>query len=57
MRILVLSHEFPPVGGGGGHVAKDLCQGLSELGHEIKILTTDLLGGIHEEDGISEKRV
>ena len=55
MRILVLSHEFPPVGGGGGHVAKDLCQGLSELGHEIKILTTDLLGGIHEEDGISEK--
>lgn len=55
MRILVLSHEFPPVGGGGGHVAKDLCQGLSNLGHEIKILTADLLGGIHEEDGISEK--
>jgi UDP-N-acetylglucosamine:LPS N-acetylglucosamine transferase len=37
MRILVLSHEFPPVGGGGGHVAKDLCQGLSELGHELRI--------------------
>lgn len=55
MRILVLTHEFPPVGGGGGHVAKDLCQGLAELGHEIKILTVDLLGGIHEEDGISEK--
>jgi len=55
MRILVLSHEFPPVGGGGGHVANDLCQGLAELGHEIKILTADLLGGIHEKDGISEK--
>jgi len=54
MRILVLSHEFPPVGGGGGHVAKDLCQGLSELGHEIKILTADILGGINDETGTSE---
>jgi len=55
MRILVLSHEFPPVGGGGGHVAKDLCQGLSELGHEIKILTADILGGINGESDNSEK--
>ena len=49
MRILVLTHEFPPVGGGGGHVAKDLCEGLTKLGHEIKVLTADLLGGINEE--------
>lgn len=55
MRILVLTHEFPPVGGGGGHVAKDLCQGLSELGHEIKILSAGILGGIHGETGSSEK--
>ncbi len=55
MRILVLTHEFPPVGGGGGHVAKDLCQGLSELGHEIKILTAGILGGINDETGNSEK--
>ena len=55
MRILVLTHEFPPVGGGGGHVAKDLCQGLSELGHEIKILTADILGGINGESDNSEK--
>jgi len=54
MRILVLTHEFPPVGGGGGHVAKDLCQGLSELGHEIKILTAGILGGINDETGTSE---
>jgi glycosyltransferase involved in cell wall biosynthesis len=39
------------VGGGGGHVAKDLCQGLSELGHEIKILTAGILGGINDETG------
>ncbi|MCJ7716358.1 MAG: glycosyltransferase family 4 protein [Anaerolineales bacterium] len=55
MRILVLSHEFPPIGGGGGHVAKDLCQGLSELGHEIKILTAGILGGIDDETGSTKK--
>jgi glycosyltransferase involved in cell wall biosynthesis len=54
MRILVLTGEFPPVGG-GGHVAKDLCQGLSELGHEIKILSAGILSGIHGGTGSSEK--
>ena len=54
MKILVLTHEYPPVGGGGGHVAKDLCEGLSYLGHEIKVLTADLVGGVAEENRISE---
>lgn len=53
MKILVLVHEFPPVGGGGGHVAKDLCEGLYTLGHEIKVLTADLVGGVAEENNIS----
>jgi glycosyltransferase involved in cell wall biosynthesis len=48
MNILILVHEFPPVGGGGGHVAKDLGEGLAEIGHEIKIITADLLGGVQE---------
>jgi glycosyltransferase involved in cell wall biosynthesis len=39
MRILVLIHEYPPVGGGGGRVAQDLCEALALRGHEIKILT------------------
>lgn len=39
MRILVLIHEFPPVGGGGGRVAQDLCQGLVKRGHEVRVLT------------------
>jgi glycosyltransferase involved in cell wall biosynthesis len=39
MRILVLIHEFPPIGGGGGAVARDICLGLARRGHEIKILT------------------
>jgi L-malate glycosyltransferase len=39
MRILVLIHEFPPVGGGGGQVALDICQGMVERGHQVQVLT------------------
>jgi L-malate glycosyltransferase len=39
MRILVLIHEYPPVGGGGGRVAQDICQGLAERGHEVHVLS------------------
>lgn len=44
MRILVLIHEYPPVGGGGGRVAQDLCRGLAARGHEIRLLTAHLKG-------------
>jgi L-malate glycosyltransferase len=54
LKILVLTHEFPPVGGGGARVIQDLCQGLSESGHEIRVLTTHLAGLPKEEqlDGV-----
>jgi L-malate glycosyltransferase len=42
MRILVFSHEYPPVGGGGGRVAQDLCQGLAARGHQVRVLTARL---------------
>lgn len=44
MKLLVLSHEFPPVGGGGGRVARDLALGLARRGHDIRILTAHLDG-------------
>ena len=44
MRILVLIHEFPPIGGGGGRVAEDICGKLAHRGHEVKVLTTHLKG-------------
>lgn len=44
MRILVLNHEYPPVGGGGGRVARDLNEGLSKHGHEVKIITPAFKG-------------
>jgi glycosyltransferase involved in cell wall biosynthesis len=50
MRILVLVHEFPPVGGGGGRVAEDICSKLAQRGHEVKVLTTHLKGLPYEEE-------
>jgi glycosyltransferase involved in cell wall biosynthesis len=44
MRILVLTHEFPPVGGGGGHAAFDTCQGFVKRGHEVHLLTAHMKG-------------
>lgn len=44
MKILVLSHEFPPIGGGGGRVARDLAIGLARRGHELRILTARIHG-------------
>ncbi len=39
MKILVVVHEYPPVGGGGGQVAKDICAGLAQRGHAVTLLT------------------
>jgi len=44
MKILVLTHEFPPVGGGGGRVARDIASGLARRGHEIHVLTARFAG-------------
>ena len=50
MRILVLNHEFPPIGGGGGRAAEDICRGLTKWGHEIKVLTAHIKGLPREEE-------
>jgi len=44
LRILVLTHEYPPVGGGGGKVAADICQGLVGKKHQVRILTSHIKG-------------
>ena len=50
MRILVLNHEFPPIGGGGGRAAEDICRELSKRGYEIKVLTAHIKGSPREEE-------
>ena len=39
LRVLVLTYEYPPIGGGGGRVARELVQRLSSRGIEFHILT------------------
>jgi len=59
MKILVLIHEFPPVGGGGGKAAQDICYGLTRRGHDVAVLTAHYKGLPKEEllDGIRVLRL
>ena len=42
MKILVLCYEYPPIGGGGGRVAKTVAEELVRRGHEIRVQTAAL---------------
>jgi len=59
MRILVLNHEFPPLGGGGGRAAEDICRGLARRGHDVLVLTSHLKGLSYREkrDGYEIVRI
>ncbi len=39
MKVLVLNHEYPPIGGGGGQACKDIAKELAGRGHEITLIT------------------
>ncbi len=59
MRILTLIHEFPPIGGGGGRAAYDICKGLVARGDQVTVLTAHMQGLPFEEfrDGIRLVRI
>ena len=42
MKILVLCYEYPPLGGGGGRVAKTVAEGLVRRGHAVRVQTAAL---------------
>lgn len=42
MKLLCLSYEYPPLGGGGGVVAKGLAEALVETGHELDLVTSGM---------------
>lgn len=44
MRILKVSYEFPPIGGGGARVVEGLAKELVHLGHEVDLVTMHFRG-------------
>lgn len=40
MRILVVNYEYPPIGGGGGFVTRDILEALALKGHSISVITS-----------------
>ncbi|MFM8886294.1 MAG: glycosyltransferase family 4 protein [Chthoniobacterales bacterium] len=44
MKILTVCYEYPPVGGGGGNMARNIACGLALRGHEVKVQTVRLRG-------------
>ena len=59
MRILTVIYEFPPIGGGGGQAAYDICKGLAARGHDVTVLTAHMQGLPFQEtvDGIRVIRI
>jgi glycosyltransferase involved in cell wall biosynthesis len=41
MKILVVSHEFPPIGGGGANACYFLTKGFAEKGHQVTLITAN----------------
>lgn len=59
MRILTVIYEFPPIGGGGGRAAYDICRELAARGHDVTVLTAHMDGLPREEvrEGIRLVRI
>jgi glycosyltransferase involved in cell wall biosynthesis len=40
LKILVINYEYPPLGGGGGYVTRDIMERLAADGHGVSVLTS-----------------
>lgn len=49
MKILVISHEYPPIGGGGANACMFLTREFARAGHDVTILTARYKGAEHED--------
>ena len=59
MNILVVSHEFPPIGGGGATACRYLSGEFSRIGHSVTVVTSSYKDCKNEEmiDGAHIYRV
>ena len=44
MKILVINYEYPPIGGGGGFVTRDILEQIVRLGHHVSVVTSHFRG-------------
>jgi len=49
MRILVVNYEYPPIGGGGGFVTRDVFEHLASQGHSVTVITSYYKGLAKQE--------
>jgi glycosyltransferase involved in cell wall biosynthesis len=58
MRILTISYEYPPVGGGGSVVAGELAPELASMGHTVDVVTSRMRGldAVEEVQGVQVHR-
>jgi len=44
LRILVINYEYPPIGGGGGVICRDISEEISQMGHQVTVITSGFQG-------------
>lgn len=44
LRILVINYEYPPIGGGGGVICRDIAEEVSAMGHHVTVVTSEFQG-------------
>ncbi|WP_292184472.1 glycosyltransferase family 4 protein [Butyrivibrio sp.] len=54
MNILIISHEYPPIGGGGANACMNLARQYARCGHEVDIVTV-WFDGLKEHEIIETK--
>ena len=59
MNLLMMSYEFPPLGGGGSRVVHGLSRELVRQGHQVDVVTMHYRGLSRAEDvdGVQVRRV
>jgi glycosyltransferase involved in cell wall biosynthesis len=59
MRILVINYEYPPIGGGGGFVTRDIIEEIVKKGHIVTVITSHYKGLAKQEciNGVDVIRV